>query len=40
MKDPVNETVSDFKETNLYSDEFISDIKAGLDKSSLAEKNK
>ncbi|MDQ3022027.1 MAG: hypothetical protein M3R36_15865 [Bacteroidota bacterium] len=40
INDPVNEIVSDFKKTNLYTDEFISDLKAGLEKSSLSKKNK
>ncbi|MFZ1320648.1 MAG: hypothetical protein WAT71_03750 [Ignavibacteria bacterium] len=40
IKDPVNEIVSDFKQTNLYTDEFLSDLEDGLNKSSLYKKKK
>ena len=38
ITDPIDEIVSDFKKTNLYTDDFISDLKAGLEKSSLSKK--
>lgn len=40
INDPVDEIVSDFKKTDLYTDEFLSDLKEGLEKSSLSKKNK
>ena len=40
IKDPVNEIVSDFKNTNLYTDVFLKDLKDGLKKSSLAKNKK
>lgn len=36
IKDPVNETISDFKKTNLYTVDFLKDLEDGLKKSSLA----
>ncbi len=35
IKDPVNDIVSDFKKTNLYTTEFLKDLEDGLNKSSL-----
>ncbi len=40
IKDPVKDIVSDFKKTNLYSDEFLTDLESGLKKSSLAKNKK
>ena len=40
IKDPVNDIVSDFKKTNLYTDEFLKDLEDGLKKSSLAKNKK
>ena len=40
IKDPVNEIVSDFIKTNLYSDEFLEDLESGLKKSTLAKSKK
>jgi hypothetical protein len=34
IKDPVNEIVSDFQKTNLYTDGFLKDLEDGLKKSS------
>ncbi len=34
VKDPVDEVVSDFKKTNLYTNEFLEDLESGLRKSS------
>ena len=36
IKDPIDEIVSDFKKTNLYTDKFLKDLENGLKKSSLA----
>jgi len=40
IKDPVTEIVSDFKNTDLYSKEFLNDLEDGLKKSSLAKTKK
>ncbi len=40
IKDPVNDIVSDFKSTNLYTTEFLSDLEKGLKKSSLGKQKK
>jgi hypothetical protein len=40
IKDPVNEIVSDFKKTNLYTVDFLKDLEDGLKKSSLAKNKK
>lgn len=40
IKDPVNDIVSDFKKTNLYTDGFLKDLEVGLKKSSLAKNKK
>ncbi len=34
VKDPVDEVVTDFEKTKLYSSEFLEDLKSGLRKSS------
>ena len=36
MKDPIGEVVNDFRKTNLYAEEFLSDMEDGLRKSSCA----
>ena len=38
LRDSVEEVVADFKETGLYEDDFLSDLEAGLRKSSYARK--
>jgi len=40
MKDPVVEIVADFKNTGLYTNEFLKDLEDGLKKSSLSKKRK
>ena len=40
INESVNDIVSDFKKTNLYSEEFLSDLKEGLNQSSLYSKKK
>ena len=39
IADPINEVVEDFKNTNLYTDNFIKDLESGLRKSSYANKS-
>ncbi|MEK7634539.1 MAG: hypothetical protein AAB396_01475 [Patescibacteria group bacterium] len=38
VKDPIGEVVNDFRKTNLYAEEFLSDMEDGLRKSSCAKK--
>jgi len=38
LKDTVGEVVADFRNTNLYADEFLTDLEEGLRKSSYAKK--
>ncbi len=38
-QDPIAEVVEDFKATNLYSDEFLVDLEAGLRRSSYASRH-
>ncbi len=40
IKDPVKDMVTDFKNTNLYSEEFLIDLEDGLKKSSIAKAKK
>ena len=40
IKDPVNDIVSDFKKTNLYTEGFLKDLEEGLKRSSLGKKRK
>lgn len=40
IKDPVNEIVSEFKKTNLYTVDFLKNLEDGLKKSSLAKNKK
>ncbi len=34
IRDPVDQVVEDFRKTNLYTEEFLGDLKTGLQKSS------
>jgi hypothetical protein len=38
LRDPVEEVVSDFKATDLYTDEFLADLEDGLRKSSYSKR--
>ena len=38
IKDPIEEVVSDFRKTSLYTKEFLTDLEDGLRKSSYAKK--
>lgn len=38
IKDPVDEVVKDFRETKLYTEEFLKDLEDGLRKSSYAKR--
>ncbi|MCX6786203.1 MAG: hypothetical protein NTZ18_05175 [Candidatus Komeilibacteria bacterium] len=38
LRDPINEVMGDFRNTNLYADGFLSDLEEGLRKSSYAKK--
>ncbi len=38
IKDPIEEVVSDFEETGLYSKKFIKDLESGLRRSSYSKK--
>lgn len=38
LRDSINEVVADFRATNLYTEEFLSDLEDGLRKSSYAKK--
>jgi len=38
LRDPVGEVVADFRATDLYTDEFLTDLEDGLRKSSYAKK--
>ena len=38
LKDPIDEVVADFRQTNLYSEPFLDDLEDGLRKSSYAKK--
>lgn len=40
LNDSVESIVSDFKKTNLYTDEFLRDLEGGLKKSSLSKNRK
>lgn len=40
VKDPIDEVVSDFKKTGIYSDEFLDDLGSGLRKSTYAKSRK
>lgn len=40
VKDPINEVVSDFKKTNLYTGEFLEDLEKGLRKSTYIKSKK
>lgn len=39
VQDPVEEVVEDFRKTDLYTEEFLSDLEDGLRKSSYAKKH-
>ena len=38
LQDPINEVVKDFRNTDLYTDEFLNDLESGLRKSSYVKK--
>ena len=38
IKDPVQDVVSDFKNSDIYTDDFLTDLESGLRKSSYSEK--
>lgn len=38
IKDPIEETVEDFRKTNLYTENFLKDLESGLRQSSYAKK--
>ena len=38
LRDPIDEIMADFQDTNLYSDDFLTDLENGLRKSSYAKK--
>ncbi len=40
VKDPIDEVVSDFKKTKLYSNEFLDDLESGLRKSTYLKQKK
>lgn len=39
LRDPIEDVVSDFRATELYSDQFLSDLEEGLRKSSYAHRH-
>lgn len=40
IKEPIDSIVSDFRKTNLYTNEFLTDLEDGLKKSSLSKNRK
>lgn len=40
IQDPISDIVSDFRKTDLYTEEFQLDLEEGLKKSSLSKKNR
>lgn len=39
LQDPINQVIDDFRQTNLYTEEFLQDLEDGLRKSSYAKQH-
>lgn len=39
LQDPINKVIEDFRQTNLYTEEFLLDLEQGLRKSSFAKRH-